>query len=373
MSILVERELLIGRQVDGAGRLADDEEISRAHARVTLDQSGACAVEDLGSTNGTFVNGVRISAPRSLAEGDRIELGSTTLLVSELVQPVDEFDSDRTVLERPAMPDLAAFGNAQGPVGMEAHEPAAPESRGFGASELEEPFPSTEPYAPPSGRSAVPAESEEDEFAEQEPYDEPPTPLPHESPFAPLPEESFTPSGTERDPFAPPPVEPFAASGTERDPFAPPPETVPPHEEPAIAPPPPPLAPPPASAAPLNPPLPPFEPSAPPLGDHGDLSPPPAESWGAPQVLGPPPHIEEPAVLSTHEQGPTRPPDEVDEENEAFSAATAAQEDSTEATPQKLSLRLEIDTAGGEALIWLDERSEPLRLAFVDGEWRSAD
>ena len=42
MSILVEDELVIGRQADGAGRLADDDEISRSHARVTLDASGFC-------------------------------------------------------------------------------------------------------------------------------------------------------------------------------------------------------------------------------------------------------------------------------------------------------------------------------------------
>jgi predicted component of type VI protein secretion system len=87
MSILVEDELLIGRQTDGAGRLAEDEEISRSHARVTLDTSGFCAIEDLGSTNGTFVNGLRISGPTTVSEGDMIELGATTLAVRELPQP----------------------------------------------------------------------------------------------------------------------------------------------------------------------------------------------------------------------------------------------------------------------------------------------
>jgi pSer/pThr/pTyr-binding forkhead associated (FHA) protein len=84
MSIVVEDELLIGRQADGAGRLADDDEISRSHARVTLDTSGFCAIEDLGSTNGTFLNGLRISGPQTLSEGDTIELGGTTLVVREL-------------------------------------------------------------------------------------------------------------------------------------------------------------------------------------------------------------------------------------------------------------------------------------------------
>lgn len=84
MSIVVGDELLIGRHAEGAGRLADDEEISRSHARLAVDASGFCAIEDLGSTNGTFVNGLRVSTPQTLAEGDTIEVGGTTLVVREL-------------------------------------------------------------------------------------------------------------------------------------------------------------------------------------------------------------------------------------------------------------------------------------------------
>ena len=90
MSILVDDELLIGRHADGAGRLADDDEISRSHARISLDRSGFCAIEDLGSTNGTFVNGLRIAGPQTLAVGDTIELGGTTLVVRELPIPAGE-------------------------------------------------------------------------------------------------------------------------------------------------------------------------------------------------------------------------------------------------------------------------------------------
>ncbi|MGO9956108.1 MAG: FHA domain-containing protein [Solirubrobacteraceae bacterium] len=89
MSILVDDELLIGRHAEGAGRLAEDEEISRSHARVTLEPSGFCAVEDLGSTNGTFVNGLRISSPQTLSEGDSIEIGATTLVVRDLPIPAN--------------------------------------------------------------------------------------------------------------------------------------------------------------------------------------------------------------------------------------------------------------------------------------------
>jgi pSer/pThr/pTyr-binding forkhead associated (FHA) protein len=82
--VVVEDELVIGRTADEPGRLADDEEISRTHARIALDGNGHLAIEDLGSTNGTFVNGVRISGPKMLSEDDAIELGGTTLVVREL-------------------------------------------------------------------------------------------------------------------------------------------------------------------------------------------------------------------------------------------------------------------------------------------------
>ena len=90
MSVLIDDELLIGRHAEGAGRLADDEEISRSHARLSLDRTGFCAIEDLGSTNGTYVNGLRIKGPETLSEGDTIEVGATTLVVRELPIPHSE-------------------------------------------------------------------------------------------------------------------------------------------------------------------------------------------------------------------------------------------------------------------------------------------
>ena len=67
MSIVVDDELVVGRNAEGAGKLAEDGELSRSHARIALDGNGFCAVEDLGSTNGTFVNGLRITTPQTLS------------------------------------------------------------------------------------------------------------------------------------------------------------------------------------------------------------------------------------------------------------------------------------------------------------------
>jgi len=58
-----------------------DGEISREHARV-VQRGGYYWIEDVGSTNGTFVNGLRIFSPQLLRPGDEIRLGQTTLRVT---------------------------------------------------------------------------------------------------------------------------------------------------------------------------------------------------------------------------------------------------------------------------------------------------
>jgi pSer/pThr/pTyr-binding forkhead associated (FHA) protein len=80
-TITLEQELVIGRSTPGLGSLGGDSEISRVHARVFHDPSGRLTVEDLGSTNGTFVNGNRISGQQPLNPGDEVRVGQTTLSV----------------------------------------------------------------------------------------------------------------------------------------------------------------------------------------------------------------------------------------------------------------------------------------------------
>src|SRR3954452_1666945 len=80
-SIGLDQELMIGRSTPGPGSLGGDGEISRVHARVYRDASGQLTVEDLGSTNGTFVNGSRIAAATPLRAGDQVRVGQTTMTV----------------------------------------------------------------------------------------------------------------------------------------------------------------------------------------------------------------------------------------------------------------------------------------------------
>jgi two-component system, cell cycle response regulator len=57
-----------------------DDGISREHARLTVDGDGDVWLEDLGSTNGTFVGEERVDGRRLLADGDRIQLGPVVLM-----------------------------------------------------------------------------------------------------------------------------------------------------------------------------------------------------------------------------------------------------------------------------------------------------
>jgi hypothetical protein len=73
-------ELTLGRSAGCVVALEDDNFASLVHARI-FQQSGEVWVEDLGSTNGTFVNNERLNGPARLRRGDRVKVGSTLLEV----------------------------------------------------------------------------------------------------------------------------------------------------------------------------------------------------------------------------------------------------------------------------------------------------
>jgi hypothetical protein len=74
-------ELTVGRAA-GCGVALDDTTVSQLHARV-FRRDGRLWVEDLGSTNGTFVNRQKVSAPVALRRGDRVQVGSTVMEVAK--------------------------------------------------------------------------------------------------------------------------------------------------------------------------------------------------------------------------------------------------------------------------------------------------
>ena len=133
-TVEVTGELLIGRA--DADLTLDDAEVSRRHA-IVRQAAGKLQIEDLGSSNGTFVDGARIAAPTALEDGSKLTIGTTELVVeshaagtTKITGPVDpnatkvaaagELDSGANHVSEaaaaPARPQRAAAG-AEGRVG----------------------------------------------------------------------------------------------------------------------------------------------------------------------------------------------------------------------------------------------------------------
>lgn len=81
------QEITIGR--DAINVIAiNDAEVSRRHAKMEL-RGSAYVIQDLGSTNGTFVNGIRISAMQVLNAGDTVSFGQGIVLIYEPIMDVN--------------------------------------------------------------------------------------------------------------------------------------------------------------------------------------------------------------------------------------------------------------------------------------------
>jgi hypothetical protein len=92
---ITKNEIYIGRDVNN-DIVINDSEISRKHARLIL-QAGGFVLEDLGSTNGTFVNGQRLMGPHVLRPGELVMLGENVSLAFE-----SGYDADATMVSAPA-------------------------------------------------------------------------------------------------------------------------------------------------------------------------------------------------------------------------------------------------------------------------------
>jgi predicted component of type VI protein secretion system len=127
----------IGREPSLPLHLDEDTQVSRRHARIAV-QGGAVVVEDLGSTNGTYVNDQPISSPRSLNPGDKVRVGLTVLELRtrqqvaarpSAVQAMPQLTSvDQGVLQPVPEAQLAPVGNVSpiGPIQTAAPAPPAP-------------------------------------------------------------------------------------------------------------------------------------------------------------------------------------------------------------------------------------------------------
>jgi uncharacterized RDD family membrane protein YckC len=146
----------VGRD-PSAGIVIDDPEASRRHSSLSLDGSKV-TVEDLGSTNGTFVNGQRLTAPRELGPTDKLRIGTT---VFELRVEEDAAQATRVGTALPDLDDIQVtaprnvpdFAKDEPPVAAEppaaAAEPPEPEPSGARPTTAGTPVPP--PSAGPPG------------------------------------------------------------------------------------------------------------------------------------------------------------------------------------------------------------------------------
>lgn len=134
----------------------NDPEVSRHHCRLTRTPTGY-TLEDLGSTNGTFVNGQRLTGVRPLLNGDTIGLGETVTLSYEA-----RITQAPGVAQQETMIGATARPPAYGPQPVVQPEPYAPPARP----------PQYEPYVQP--QYSAPAQPYAEEQAGYEYYEEQP-------------------------------------------------------------------------------------------------------------------------------------------------------------------------------------------------------
>ena len=119
---LEKSEMHVGRDVTN-DLVISEEKVSRRHARL-YSEGDQFVVEDLGSTNGTFINGARLSGPHLLRVGEQITFGETSIVSYERIGE----DPNATVMSHPGhLPQLKHPSQAAGKTRTSKQKPA-PES-----------------------------------------------------------------------------------------------------------------------------------------------------------------------------------------------------------------------------------------------------
>lgn len=119
---LEKSEMHVGRDVTN-DLVISDEKVSRRHARL-YSEGDQYVVEDLGSTNGTFINGARLSGPHLLRVGEQITFGETSIVSYERVNNDPNATVISTISAAPAGP--ATKHPAAPPAGAAPSAPRKP-------------------------------------------------------------------------------------------------------------------------------------------------------------------------------------------------------------------------------------------------------
>ncbi len=115
--------ITVGRDITN-DIVINDPEVSRHHMRFTRG-AGGYTLEDLGSTNGTFINGQRLTGAKPLSNGDMIGLGETVTLGYEMSNPARQ-DAPASPYARQAPQPAAAAPASPYVVPPENPQPAPP-------------------------------------------------------------------------------------------------------------------------------------------------------------------------------------------------------------------------------------------------------
>jgi len=150
---LSKNEILIGRDIS-ADVVINAAEVSRRHAHLRMD-AGMYVIEDMGSTNGTFINGQRLTSPHVLRPGEVIMLGEAVSLAYEATQ----YDPNATMVS----PSSSRADETQLP-------PASAEVYKRQTGPLAQPAPA---YVPPSQPAPAPAYANQVPASHAADYDEP--------------------------------------------------------------------------------------------------------------------------------------------------------------------------------------------------------
>jgi pSer/pThr/pTyr-binding forkhead associated (FHA) protein len=146
----VENEVVIGRE--DTDLTIDDVELSRRHA-VVRRHASRLQVEDLGSTNGTFVDGTRIEEPTILGGGAEIRIGTTKLVVEGVLPAGREGADPEAPVSRASEPTRASIEippeMRKQPAGAAAASAPAPPTA-VSPPKPAQPLP---PFTPPEKRS----------------------------------------------------------------------------------------------------------------------------------------------------------------------------------------------------------------------------
>lgn len=190
---LNDEVISLGRDITN-NIVINDREVSRHHLRLMRGAEGY-SIEDLGSTNGTFVNGKRISGVTALKNGDMVGLGETVTLGYEVVRASQQQPSTPPPVTPP--PDTyqapaPSPAPSQSPADYDAYRPPTPPPQ--------QQAPSYDPYQPPAQQQPPQAPP----YQQQPPADSyaPPGDYDAQGGYYPAQNYAPPPPGYDYDPYA---------------------------------------------------------------------------------------------------------------------------------------------------------------------------